>query len=221
MKLIYIDLFKVVVSVLFKLKVCGGWNCCRLSVGPQCHTVEKSSFGHFRWNQLSHSRCASNMFQGHTPYQSETWTTTLVKESSTTGFVTWTMVASTSMLRYPLTRWRSLSSIIHVRTVSWRINQGCGLLWGLCVDNFRCVSPLRHPGDADGLCTKLVKPCQSTAPQKPWWQDEWEIPRESLKLERRLGAGQFGEVWMGEWQKKSGLERKTEMSQKYRFNVDL
>uniref|UniRef100_A0A674PE11 Tyrosine-protein kinase n=1 Tax=Takifugu rubripes TaxID=31033 RepID=A0A674PE11_TAKRU len=51
--------------------------------------------------------------------------------------------------------------------------------------------------DSDGLCTKLVKPCQSKAPQKPWWQDEWEIPRESLKLERKLGAGQFGEVWMG------------------------
>uniref|UniRef100_A0A7N6BZU7 Tyrosine-protein kinase n=1 Tax=Anabas testudineus TaxID=64144 RepID=A0A7N6BZU7_ANATE len=54
-----------------------------------------------------------------------------------------------------------------------------------------------HSRDADGLCTKLIKPCQSKIPQKPWWQDEWEIPRESLKLERRLGAGQFGEVWMG------------------------
>ncbi|XP_053191432.1 tyrosine-protein kinase Lck [Scomber japonicus] len=54
-----------------------------------------------------------------------------------------------------------------------------------------------HSREADGLCTKLVKPCQSRTPQKPWWQDEWEIPRESLKLERRLGAGQFGEVWMG------------------------
>ncbi|XP_069575768.1 tyrosine-protein kinase Lck [Brachyistius frenatus] len=54
-----------------------------------------------------------------------------------------------------------------------------------------------HSRDADGLCTRLVKPCQSRAPQKPWWQDEWEIPRETLKLERRLGAGQFGEVWMG------------------------
>ncbi|KAJ8289443.1 hypothetical protein GJAV_G00001370 [Gymnothorax javanicus] len=51
--------------------------------------------------------------------------------------------------------------------------------------------------EADGLCTVLSKPCQTRMPQKPWWQDEWEIPRESLKLERRLGAGQFGEVWMG------------------------
>ncbi|KAK5886013.1 hypothetical protein CesoFtcFv8_017092 [Champsocephalus esox] len=54
-----------------------------------------------------------------------------------------------------------------------------------------------HSREAEGLCTKLVKPCQSRVPQKPWWQDEWEIPRESLKLEQKLGAGQFGEVWMG------------------------
>uniref|UniRef100_A0A8C6TXU3 Tyrosine-protein kinase n=1 Tax=Neogobius melanostomus TaxID=47308 RepID=A0A8C6TXU3_9GOBI len=56
-----------------------------------------------------------------------------------------------------------------------------------------------HTRFPDGLCTKLVKPCQSRAPQKPWWQDEWEIPRESLKLQRKLGAGQFGEVWMGQY----------------------
>lgn len=56
-----------------------------------------------------------------------------------------------------------------------------------------------YVGEADGLCTRLVKPCQTRAPQKPWWQDEWEVPRESLKLERRLGQGQFGEVWMGKY----------------------
>ncbi|XP_039595903.1 tyrosine-protein kinase Lck [Polypterus senegalus] len=51
--------------------------------------------------------------------------------------------------------------------------------------------------NAEGLCTRLTKHCQTRMPQKPWWQDEWEIPRETLKLETKLGAGQFGEVWMG------------------------
>ncbi|KAB0379295.1 hypothetical protein FD755_007079 [Muntiacus reevesi] len=50
---------------------------------------------------------------------------------------------------------------------------------------------------SDGLCTRLSRPCQTQKPQKPWWEDEWEVPRETLKLVERLGAGQFGEVWMG------------------------
>lgn len=56
----------------------------------------------------------------------------------------------------------------------------------------------RAAGSSDGLCTRLSKPCRTQKPQKPWWQDEWEVPRESLKLVEKLGAGQFGEVWMGE-----------------------
>ncbi|XP_069751169.1 proto-oncogene tyrosine-protein kinase LCK-like isoform X2 [Narcine bancroftii] len=51
--------------------------------------------------------------------------------------------------------------------------------------------------NVDGLCQLLKKPCQTHKPQKPWWQDEWEVSRESLKLVQKLGAGQFGEVWMG------------------------
>uniref|UniRef100_A0A8C4JW19 non-specific protein-tyrosine kinase n=1 Tax=Dromaius novaehollandiae TaxID=8790 RepID=A0A8C4JW19_DRONO len=59
-------------------------------------------------------------------------------------------------------------------------------------------SACRGPADSpDGLCTRLGQPCRTQKPQKPWWQDEWEVPRESLKLVEKLGAGQFGEVWMG------------------------
>lgn len=44
----------------------------------------------------------------------------------------------------------------------------------------------------------LTKACLNPKPEKPWEKDAWEIPRSSLKLEKKLGAGQFGEVWMGE-----------------------
>ncbi|XP_051909507.1 tyrosine-protein kinase Blk [Hippocampus zosterae] len=50
---------------------------------------------------------------------------------------------------------------------------------------------------ADGLCQRLYAPCKKRPPQQPWAPDEWEIPRETLRLVKKLGAGQFGEVWMG------------------------
>lgn len=49
---------------------------------------------------------------------------------------------------------------------------------------------------ADGLCRKLGRPCAKPKAQKPWDKDAWEIPKESIKMVKKLGAGQFGEVWM-------------------------
>ncbi|KAJ8397600.1 hypothetical protein AAFF_G00435990 [Aldrovandia affinis] len=61
----------------------------------------------------------------------------------------------------------------------------------------------------DGLCQSLTVPCLSPKPQKPWEKDAWEIPRESLKLDKRLGAGQFGEVWMATYNKHTLVAVKT------------
>uniref|UniRef100_A0A8C6Z6K9 Tyrosine-protein kinase n=1 Tax=Nothoprocta perdicaria TaxID=30464 RepID=A0A8C6Z6K9_NOTPE len=66
-----------------------------------------------------------------------------------------------------------------------------------------------YGGQRDGLCQRLVQPCSVPKPRQPWEKDAWEIPRESLKLERKLGAGQFGEVWMATYNKHTKVAVKT------------
>ena len=75
----------------------------------------------------------------------------------------------------------------------------------LDVFNFRILTTLSFytyipiPESADGLCCKLTVPCPKEMPNTGGLgKDAWEIPRESLTLDQRLGAGQFGEVWKGE-----------------------
>ncbi|XP_023696952.2 tyrosine-protein kinase HCK [Paramormyrops kingsleyae] len=62
---------------------------------------------------------------------------------------------------------------------------------------------------ADGLCHTLSVPCINSKPQQPWQKDAWEIPRESLKMDKKLGAGQFGEVWMATYNKHTKVAVKT------------
>ena len=62
-----------------------------------------------------------------------------------------------------------------------------------------CYTYIPIPESADGLCCKLTVPCPKEMPNTGGLgKDAWEIPRESLTLDQRLGAGQFGEVWKGE-----------------------
>ncbi|XP_062316373.1 tyrosine-protein kinase HCK-like isoform X1 [Osmerus eperlanus] len=68
---------------------------------------------------------------------------------------------------------------------------------------------IHYKKQGDGLCQALTSPCLSPKPQKPWEKDAWEIPRDSLRLERRLGAGQFGEVWMATYNKHAKVAVKT------------
>ncbi|NWR21348.1 HCK kinase, partial [Emberiza fucata] len=78
-------------------------------------------------------------------------------------------------------------------------------------NNFSTLQELvqHYKGQSDGLCQRLTHPCRVPKPQKPWEKDAWEIPRESLSLERKLGAGQFGEVWMATYNKHTKVAVKT------------
>uniref|UniRef100_A0A8C1YXB2 Tyrosine-protein kinase n=1 Tax=Cyprinus carpio TaxID=7962 RepID=A0A8C1YXB2_CYPCA len=66
---------------------------------------------------------------------------------------------------------------------------------------------------AAGLCCRLVVPCHKGMPRltdlSVKTKDVWEIPRESLQLVKRLGNGQFGEVWMGTWNGNTKVAVKT------------
>lgn len=48
-----------------------------------------------------------------------------------------------------------------------------------------------------GLCQRLGKVCVRPKNAVQWDEDAWEIAKESLHLKTMLGAGQFGEVWLG------------------------
>lgn len=48
---------------------------------------------------------------------------------------------------------------------------------------------------ADGLCFQLLKACPKEPEVIPF--KELEINRSEIQLMKKLGAGQFGEVWAG------------------------
>ena len=71
-----------------------------------------------------------------------------------------------------------------------------------------------YKGRADGLCTTLQNPCLLA--EKPLTRGlsravnkNWEIDRCTLRITKKLGAGQFSEVWMAEWNGKVPVAIKT------------
>ncbi|XP_044744517.1 tyrosine-protein kinase Src42A isoform X2 [Coccinella septempunctata] len=81
---------------------------------------------------------------------------------------------------------------------------------------FRTLQELvdHYSNDADGLCVNLCKPCVQIEKPQPEGlshrtRDQWEIERSSLKFVRKLGHGQFGEVWEGMWNNTTPVAIKT------------
>lgn len=66
----------------------------------------------------------------------------------------------------------------------------------------------------DGLCVRLGEPCKTMeAPQTHGLSydtvDQWEIDRKSIQLIRKLGSGQFGDVYEGLWNHTTAVAVKT------------
>lgn len=81
---------------------------------------------------------------------------------------------------------------------------------------FRTLQELvqHYSNDADGLCVNLCKPCVQVEKPQPLGlshrtRDQWEIERTSLKFMKKLGHGQFGEVWEGMWNNTTPVAIKT------------
>lgn len=57
------------------------------------------------------------------------------------------------------------------------------------------------PGEANGLCHVLTVACPKPRPTmwdlSPQTRDKWEIDRSEVEFLRKLGSGNFGDVWYG------------------------
>ena len=64
--------------------------------------------------------------------------------------------------------------------------------------------------DPDGLVCALTLPCPGDKPATTGFaKDKWEIPRGSLRMTQKLGAGRFAEVWAGIWNNVTQVAVKT------------
>ena len=70
-----------------------------------------------------------------------------------------------------------------------------------------------YMGDSDGLCCQLTLACPGEKPVTSGLsystKDAWEIHRHTLRLDHKLGQGQFGEVWSGVWNNTTPVAVKT------------
>lgn len=65
----------------------------------------------------------------------------------------------------------------------------------------------------DGLCIQLTKTAQKELPEtvglSHGTKDQWERDRREFQLKKKLGSGQFGDVWLGLWNNTTDVAIKT------------
>lgn len=93
------------------------------------------------------------------------------------------------------------------------------LLWHIQVSSWKIYEKISNnsklvlPENALGLCHVLSRPCPRQLPQMwdlgPELRDKWEINRTEIQLLRKLGRGNFGEVFYGKWRNNIEVAVKT------------
>lgn len=102
---------------------------------------------------------------------------------------------------------RGAESVKHYK-IRMLDNGGCYISPKISFNDISSMIKHYH-NKADGLCRKLDRPCVKPKAQKPWDKDAWEISKDSIKMVKKLGAGQFGEVWMAYYNNATKVAVKT------------
>eukprot|EP00729_Bicosta_minor_P000949 gene949-22974_t len=97
----------------------------------------------------------------------------------------------------------------------YRINQEGGAYFIAKRAQFNSISDLidHYQKTDDGLCIQLTQPCPKELPETQGLshktKDQWERDRAEFQLKKKVGSGQFGDVWLGLWNNTTDVAIKT------------